>query len=184
MTRAPDETTRARGGGLPLLDFGWRMAYRVAFRILTLWWRVRRRPHLGALAAIRVGEHYLLVRPSYRHHWQFPGGGAEPGEDAVEAVVRELDEELALWVDPRELRPVQDSTHWFYGRQDRAIIFAATLLERPVVRIDNREIVAVSYLTASAALDLPLTPHVAEYLTKIAAAQPEARQETHHDFAS
>nr|WP_243715331.1 NUDIX hydrolase [Micromonospora sp. KC207] len=38
----------------------------------------------------------LLVRPSYKTHWDIPGGYVEPGESPRAACVREIEEELGL----------------------------------------------------------------------------------------
>ncbi|MFD2768613.1 NUDIX domain-containing protein [Micromonospora eburnea] len=40
--------------------------------------------------------HVLLVRPSYKKHWDIPGGYVEPGESPRAACVREIEEELGL----------------------------------------------------------------------------------------
>ncbi|MGA4731003.1 NUDIX domain-containing protein [Micromonospora taraxaci] len=38
----------------------------------------------------------LLVRPSYKKHWEIPGGYVEPGESPRAACIREIQEELGL----------------------------------------------------------------------------------------
>ncbi|NBE82982.1 NUDIX domain-containing protein [Micromonospora sp. NEAU-HG-1] len=38
----------------------------------------------------------LLVRPSYKNHWDIPGGYVEPGESPRAACQREIEEELGL----------------------------------------------------------------------------------------
>ncbi len=38
----------------------------------------------------------LLVRPSYKDHWDIPGGYVEPGESPRAACIREIQEEIGL----------------------------------------------------------------------------------------
>ncbi len=45
----------------------------------------------------------LLIRRADNGWWALPGGGVEPGERVVEAVVRELEEEIGVHVRPVNL---------------------------------------------------------------------------------
>ena len=52
------------------------------------------------------GRFLMTTRPSgkaYAGHWEFPGGKIEPGETVVQALVRELQEEIGVTVANPEL---------------------------------------------------------------------------------
>lgn len=58
----------------------------------------------GAGAIIRdTAARILLVKPSYRDHWEVPGGGLDLGEDPRQAFRREVKEELGLDLAPGRL---------------------------------------------------------------------------------
>src|SRR5215472_3543279 len=73
-----------------LLDFAWRTAFRLGFPLARAWWRLTRPRHAGVAVAVYVGDALLLVRPSYRAGWHFPGGGVRRGETPEVAARREL----------------------------------------------------------------------------------------------
>ncbi|MGN3973456.1 (deoxy)nucleoside triphosphate pyrophosphohydrolase [Tsuneonella sp. SYSU-LHT278] len=55
------------------------------------------------------GRFLLQRRPPEKHHgglWEFPGGKVEPGENPRKALVRELNEELTISIDPAGLQPL------------------------------------------------------------------------------
>ncbi|MDP6549892.1 MAG: NUDIX domain-containing protein [Dehalococcoidia bacterium] len=57
------------------------------------------------------GEKLLLTRRSDNGHWCFPGGHMEPGESAIEACAREVEEETGLIVRVGKLIAVYSSPH-------------------------------------------------------------------------
>ena len=60
--------------------------------------------HVAVGVVVVNGQDVLIARrPDDKHQgglWEFPGGKVEEGEDVVAALVRELDEEVALKVRP------------------------------------------------------------------------------------
>jgi 8-oxo-dGTP diphosphatase len=79
------------------------------------------------------GRYLLTQRPPGRHlagTWEFPGGKVEPGEADVEALVRELDEELGVRADIGRL--VASITHAYPEKTVHLLLYRARIHGRPV----------------------------------------------------
>lgn len=65
--------------------------------VLHLYFRLTRAMTLGVRAAILTPEgKFVLVRHTYTPGWHFPGGGIERNEVAVEALKREVAQEVGI----------------------------------------------------------------------------------------
>ncbi len=65
-------------------------------------------PVVAAAIIRKDGRILMQQRPEGKHHaglWEFPGGKVEPGETPQAALIREIEEELALVLDPSGLSP-------------------------------------------------------------------------------
>jgi hypothetical protein len=103
---------------LPVIDGCWRVAYWIGFRLLRLWWWLRRPDHRGALVAVWLDGRILAVRQSYRTNLSWPGGGIRHGEDPGDAARRELAEELGLVVQSADLVLVREMiVDWDFCRR-------------------------------------------------------------------
>ncbi len=148
----------------PVVDFLYRLVYRIGFALALQVWRLHRTAHHGALVAILVDGCILLVRQSYRSEYSLPGGGVARGETALEAARRELVEELLVDVGPNDLVHVRTATSFWDYRDDTVDFFELTLPRAPSIRIDNREIVEARLVRFDALASLPLTGPVEAYL--------------------
>lgn len=76
----------------------WRRRFQPILRPLwQTWFAFSRRMTLGARVLVTDEQgRVLLIKQTYTHGWELPGGGVERGEVAGEAVVRELAEEAGV----------------------------------------------------------------------------------------
>jgi 8-oxo-dGTP diphosphatase len=146
-----------------LVDLAWRTAYRLGFPLARIWWRLRRRAHQGALVAVYVGPALLLVRPSYRAEWNFPGGSVRHNETPEAAARREMAEEIGLTT-TAPLHPAGVVPGQWDGRRDCVHFFELRLDRLPTLRLDNREIVAARLTEPPGLRDMKFTRPVAAYL--------------------
>ncbi len=135
-----------------IMDRFWRLAYRLGFRAARLWWRLRRPAYDGAAVAVWRGGRILAVRPSYRANPSWPGGGIRRGEEPREAARRELREELGLDVRPDDLVLAREMVVDWDFRREHVRVFELRLRATPVLRIDNRKIVAARFVEPRALL--------------------------------
>ena len=121
----------------------------ITLKILQRYWRLTRSLTLGAQAVIRdEAGRVLLVKHGYKPGWGFPGGGVERGEGAWEALVRELDEEVA--VIPREraaLFGLYTNFERFPG--DHIALYVVGAYDRPRIPEPNAEIVEQRFFDPS-----------------------------------
>ena len=120
---------------------------------------------MSSAPAVWLGGRVPAVSRSYRTHSSLPGGGIRRGEEPREAARRELREELGLDVRPDDLVLAREMiVDWDY-RRDRVRVFELRLRAEPVIRIDNREVVAARFVEPRALLaEEGLPPFIRAYL--------------------
>ncbi|MCC8244640.1 NUDIX hydrolase [Saccharothrix luteola] len=97
----------------------------------------------GALFLDELGR-VLVVEPTYKDHWEIPGGVVEPGETPREACAREVLEELGLAVEPGPLLVVDWAPS---GEQDRVLfIFDGGSLGSATIRLQASELRSYRYV--------------------------------------
>lgn len=142
------------------LDRCFQLGYRLAYRLMRAYWRVRRPRTRGALVAIWNEGALLLVKNSYIPYYSLPGGYLRRNETPRQAAVRELAEEIGLTASEAELELVVSEINEWEGKQDGVEIFALELGQRPAVHIDHREVVEAAWFPPEQALKLQLFPPI------------------------
>jgi 8-oxo-dGTP diphosphatase len=78
------------------------------------------------------GRVLLAARPpgkAFAGRWEFPGGKIDAGEQPIDALTRELSEELGIEVDPKDCRPFQIARHQ-YPNAPRGVHIIAYVVDR------------------------------------------------------
>lgn len=112
--------------------------YRALFYPARLYWFVVRPVVYGVGAIINEEDKVLMVRQTYgdRDMWHFPGGGKKKKENALEAIIREIEEELGLKVSLAKLGEFEDIAE---HRRIRSTCFYGQF-NHEVIVIDKKEI--------------------------------------------
>ena len=99
-----------------------------------------------ARCVLRWQSRYLLVVHAGRfrtgNKWGLPGGHVDGNEDGVDAVLRELREEL--YIDIEEVALIGD----FYYKKHQHRIYGAEIKE-PIERFDRSELLKISWFSTS-----------------------------------
>ena len=124
-------------------------------------------PAVVVVAAVieQDGRYLLTLRPEGTHlegHWEFPGGKCEPHESHVEALRRELHEELDIVAEVGML--VHAVTHAYAERVVELYFYACAFAGQPKPMIGQQirwasrsELAALPFPEADAALIAHLT---------------------------
>jgi 8-oxo-dGTP pyrophosphatase MutT (NUDIX family) len=140
-----------------------RLGYRMAYRVLQVFWFIARPSKQGVKCLVTCHDRVLLVRHTYgSRSWDIPGGAMKRGEPPVAAARREMQEELGLggaeWTEIGEIRG--NVSH----RRDVIHCFRAEACE-PSLTIDRGELAEVKWFARSA-LPEDLGPYVGSVIAR------------------
>ncbi|QQV78684.1 (deoxy)nucleoside triphosphate pyrophosphohydrolase [Sphingomonas aliaeris] len=96
--------------------------------------------------------------------WEFPGGKLEPGETPEAALVRELDEELGIVVDPAALRPATFASELLGDRSLLLLLYLCRSWSGDPVALDA---VAVRWVTLAEMRTLDMPPADAPFIAAL-----------------
>jgi 8-oxo-dGTP pyrophosphatase MutT (NUDIX family) len=125
---------------------------------------------VSAVCVYDAAGRLLTVRKRGTDKFMHPGGKPEPGETAVQAAARELEEEVGIVVDPRELELMGV---WLAdAANEEATEIEATVFRAPGTWIahPSAEIAEIRWLDLAAELPADLAPLLTDHILPALAA--------------
>lgn len=129
----------------------------------------KRRP--GSKALVMLDHKFILVQRDNKpeilnpNKWNLPGGGIDEDETPIEALIRELREEIDLV--PTTIEPMGTTTYLDGGAIVYRFAVRCTKEEYETIRLVS-EGQKLGWFTQKEALELDLSPHLRAYLTECA----------------
>ena len=124
------------------------MLHKILYRLLTIYWRIRKPVVLGVRVLAMREDEILLVRMTYVKDWYLPGGGVGAGETAREAAARELFEETGIRAKKLTFKGLYFSER--RGLSDHIALFVADDFEAVPGARPDREIAEAGFFSISA----------------------------------
>lgn len=129
----------------------------------------------GALIRDEQGR-ILLLEPTYKDHWEIPGGVIEVGETPSQGCARELTEELGLVREPGRLLVVDWAPHPVQGDRVLFVFDGGTLTvgEIAAIRLQAEELRSYAFMPPEEAF-YQLIPRLERRMRAAVRAQEENR---------
>lgn len=140
--------------------------------VRTFAWLVGRVYTAGAMCVVeRHNGDLLVVRPGYRAGHGFPGGFIKPREEPIQALRRELSEEIDMVVVATDLVLVE--SYMSEGRRHSEHLYTTTVADHPVSKRRRREIREADWYPVDRLP--PLQPEAREALVRWLAWKQQSR---------
>ncbi len=118
-----------------------------------------------AYVIVRVGDEILLTKNwlGFQRKWRLPGGGILGGEQPIFAAQRELKEEVGLQLHEQNLVKLQEQPLRSKFNYDY-YLFTLTLPEKPVLEVDNKEILSAEFIAIADLNKVSISEEVVNFL--------------------
>jgi ADP-ribose pyrophosphatase YjhB (NUDIX family) len=127
--------------------------------------RIMIRNTTRAYVIVRVKDEILLTKNwlGFQRKWRLPGGGVLGGEEPVFAAQRELKEEVGLMLNVQNLVQLQKQPFRSKFNYDY-YLFTLTLPEKPILEIDNKEILSAEFITTNKLTKIHISEELDNFL--------------------
>jgi len=123
-----------------------RLALRIAWIGLRVYWRLFHPEVRGTAVLVRVDDSLLVIRNSYRRVLTVPGGRVGRHEEHRSAAARELEEETGIAVAAETLVPAGHVLCTALGSKDEVYFYELRLTQEPSIEVDGREVVEARFV--------------------------------------
>lgn len=116
---------------------------------------LEKRMSSAAVALTTADNRVMVVKAAYKSYWSFPGGVVDQGETPRQAAAREVQEEVAIRVDPLHLQFKLVADRLSETAQTYQFVFEAQITDDDlaVIQLDKREIVEYAVVSRQEILD-------------------------------
>ncbi len=134
----------------------------IAYTVLRLYWKIFKPKTYGVRMLIYNKDHVLLIKQTYgdKNLLLIPGGGYSPKkEEPLEAILREVKEELSANVEQVEKIGIYTTTA--EGKYDTVTLFSGTVTGTPELHLQRLEVSKAFWRDYKTALADPNLSNVA-----------------------
>ncbi len=126
--------------------------------------------HPGGVCVVAIVDGEIVLVEQYRYAYgklllELPAGKLEPGEDAVTAGIRELEEETGLKAESLELLCTMAPTPAYCS--EKIWIYMAKDITKTAQRLDSGEFLTLRRLPFSECVDMAFTERIEDAKTRI-----------------
>ncbi len=109
---------------------------------------------------------FVRQRKKKKDYWLLPGGGVEFGETAIEALEREMKEELNVSIVNPEFRLLNENIDPKGGKHLIQLIFSAKIsnTEPEISKKENKIVLEYRYISIEELQELEIRPDIKSYL--------------------
>ena len=112
-----------------------KIVYKIANRLRRIYWFIFRPKTTGVKCLIECRGEYLLIQTTYSgNYWTLPGGGVKYQENLVQAIMREVKEEVGISLGKVQLLGQYESSVEY--KKDTVNLFYANIHTKELLKRD------------------------------------------------
>jgi len=140
------------------------LIYKILYRLHLVYCFFFRPKVYGAYCIISFNNKILLIKNSYKSYWTIPCGMVDKNESTLTAAIRETREEVGIKLDESTVSFVRYILSEDEYKKDHIYLYKASLLDMPIVQLDNKEVVDYQWVELTDLQNLSIFPPIKPFL--------------------